>query len=54
MAGNEFTVTHGRAREPLIVRGKTLKEALKKERLDPNIWKEVKPPETEEKPPKDD
>lgn len=54
MADKEFIVTHGRARAPLTIKGKNLKDALAKEGLNPDIWKEVNPPENEEKPPEDD
>lgn len=41
MADKTFIVTHARARSPIIVKGKSLEEALKKEGLNPDIWKEV-------------
>lgn len=51
MADKTFTVTHARARSPLVVKGKTLNEALEKEGLDPTIWKIAEPePESEELP----
>lgn len=50
MAEKEFVVSHRRARTPLIVRGKNLEEALKKEGLDPKIWKEVSPAGQQESP----
>jgi len=50
MADKEFIVTHAKARAPITIRGKTLKEALKEEGLNPNIWREVSPPEPEEQP----
>ena len=36
-----FIVTHPKARAPLPITGKTLSSALKKEHLNPNIWKEA-------------
>lgn len=41
MAYRTFIVTHAHARSPIIVKGKTLNEALKKEGLDPAIWKDT-------------
>ncbi|MBA7629006.1 hypothetical protein ES703_36503 [subsurface metagenome] len=54
MGDKEFIVSHAKAREPITVRGKNLEEALEKEGLDPNIWREVSPPEPEEHPPKEE
>lgn len=51
MADKEFIVTHAKARAPITVRGKNLKEALEKEGLDPNIWKPITSAEPEESPP---
>lgn len=48
MAEKEFTVTHGRARSPLVIRGKSLKDALKKEGLNPGIWKPVSPQKSDQ------
>lgn len=48
MANKTFTITHAHAREPLTIKGKSLKDALRKEGLDPDIWKEVQPPEEPE------
>lgn len=44
MSYKTFIVTHARARSPIIVRGTTLDQALRKEGLDPRIWKETNPP----------
>jgi len=41
MADKTFVVSHRRARSPITITGHTLKQALKKEGLDPNIWKET-------------
>lgn len=43
MEDKTFVVTHAKARAPLTIKGKTLKEALKKEGLNPDIWKPVEP-----------
>ena len=49
MENKEWVVSHAKAREPIIVRGKTLKAALESEGLDPNLWKPITPGESEEK-----
>lgn len=43
MPDKTFIVTHAKARSPITVKGKTLTEALKKEGLNPAIWKEAQP-----------
>lgn len=43
MADKTFIVTHAKARAPLSITGRTLNDALKKEGLDPAIWKEQAP-----------
>lgn len=48
MGDKEFIVSHAKARAPITIEGKTLKEALEKEGLDPSIWKEIEPPEPEQ------
>ena len=40
MSNKTFTVTHPKARAPIVVKGATLDEALEKEGLDPAVWKE--------------
>lgn len=45
MGDKTFVVTHAKAREPLTITGKSLKDALKKAWLDPATWKEIKPVE---------
>lgn len=51
MADKEWIVSHAKARAPVTVTGKNLKEALKKEGLDPNLWKPITSEEPEESPP---
>lgn len=41
MKDRTFIVSHAHARAPLTITGKTLAEALEKERLSPDIWGEV-------------
>lgn len=43
MAYKTFIVSHAKARYPIAVKGRTLEEALKKEGLNPAIWKEQLP-----------
>ncbi|MBA7696089.1 hypothetical protein ES703_104731 [subsurface metagenome] len=51
MEDKEWVVSHAKAREPITVRGKTLKAAIESEGLDPNLWKPITPEEPEEPPP---
>lgn len=44
MTDKTFVVSHAHARAPLTIEGKSLQDALKKEFLDPDLWKEVTPP----------
>lgn len=39
MVDKTFIVTHAHARASITITGKTLEEALKKEGLNPDIWK---------------
>lgn len=39
MTKKTFIVTHAKARAPLTITGNTMKDALEKEGLDPDIWK---------------
>lgn len=48
MADKTWTVSHAKARTPITVTGKTLKEALKSEGLSPEIWKPIEPVEVTE------
>ena len=41
MPEKTFVVSHRRARAPITLTGKNLKEALEKEALDPAIWMEM-------------
>ena len=51
MPDKEFTVVNPKTRQTFTITGKSLKNALEKEGLDPAIWVEVKPePESEDEP----
>jgi len=43
MGNRKFTVWHPKAREPLIIEGSSLKAALKKEGLNPDVWQKIEP-----------
>lgn len=44
MAEKSWMVSHPKARNPILVTGKTLPEALEKENLNPAIWKPIGQP----------
>lgn len=50
MSEKTFVVSHAKARAPLTITGKTLKDALKKEGLNPERWRLVAEIKAEEPP----